>query len=39
MSGVFLAVEPSKIMFLILKYYTQKEDMILLYVGYHTIPK
>ena len=28
MSGVFLVVEPSKIIFIISKYYTQKEDRI-----------
>ena len=39
MSSVFLVVEPSKIVLLV--YYTrpQKEDTILLYIGYHSIPK
>ena len=37
-----MVVEPSKIIFLTLKYYSQKEDIILLYenyIGYHSIPK
>ena len=32
-------VEPSKIMFLIENTIPQKEDTILLYNGYHSIPK
>ena len=39
MSSVFLVVEPSKIMFLIQDTIPQKEDIILLYIGYHRIPK
>ena len=39
-SSVFLVVEPSKIVFLIiLKTIPQKEDRILVYIGYHSIPK
>ena len=38
MSSVFL-VEPSKIIFLIKNTIPQKEDRILLYNGYHNIPK
>ena len=34
----FLVVEPSKIIFLIQKYSTQKEEIILLYIGYHRTP-
>ena len=37
MSSVFLVVEPSKIMFLIKDTIPQKEFMILLYIGYHSI--
>ena len=37
MSSGFLVVEPSKIIFLI-NIIPQKEDMILLYTGYHSIP-
>ena len=32
-------VEPSKIIFLISNTIPQKEDIILLYIGYHSIPK
>ena len=32
-------VEPSKIRFDILNTIPQKEEMILLYIGYHSIPK
>ena len=32
-------VEPSKIIFLIQNTIPQKEDIILLYIGYHSIPK
>ena len=39
MSSVFLVVEPSKIIFLIQNSIPQKEDIILLYNGYHSIPK
>ena len=40
MSSVFfLVVEPSKIIFLIKNTIPQKEDIILLYIGYHSIPK
>ena len=39
LSSVFLVVEPSKIEFLIKKDYTSKKDIILLYIGYHSIPK
>ena len=39
MSSVFLVVKPSKIIFLISNTILQKEDMILLYIGYHSIPK
>ena len=41
LSGVFLAVEPSKIIFRIpyIKCHTQKEEIILLYIGFHSIPK
>ena len=36
---IFLVVEPSKIKFLILIAIPQMEDRILLYNGYHSIPK
>ena len=36
---VVLVVEPSKIIFLIPNTISQKEDIILLYIGYHSIPK
>ena len=36
---VFLVVEPSKIIFLIYNTKPQEEDIILLYIGYHSIPK
>ena len=39
MSSVFLVVEPSKIIFLIYITIPQKEDRILLCVGYHSIPE
>ena len=39
MSSVFLVVEPSKIIFLIENTIPQKEDRILLYIGYHSIPR
>ena len=39
MSSVFLVVEPSKIIFLTKSTIPQKEDIILLYNGYHCIPK
>ena len=39
MSSVLLVVEPSKIIFLIYNAIPQKEDIILLYIGYHSIPK
>ena len=39
LSSVFLAVEPSKIITLVQKYYTQKEDILLLYIGYHSARK
>ena len=38
-SSVFLVVEPSKITFLIQNTIPQREDRILLYIGYHSIPK
>ena len=43
-SSVFLALEPRDLGFRVdniphIKYYTQKEDIILLYIGYHRIPK
>ena len=38
MSSVFLVVEPSKIIFLIEITIPQKEAIILLYIGYHSIP-
>ena len=34
----FLVVKPSKIIFLIYNTIPQKVDIILLYIGYHTIP-
>ena len=37
--SAFLVVEPSKIRFLIEDTIPQKEDIILLYIGYHSIPK
>ena len=39
MSSVFLVVEPSKIIFLIENTIPQKENRILLYSEYHSIPK
>ena len=39
LSSVFLVVEPGKIMFLTENTKPQKEDIILLYSGYHSIPK
>ena len=39
MSSVFLAVEPSKIIFFIVNSIPQKEDIVLIYIGYHSIPK
>ena len=39
MSNVFLVGEPSKIIFLIYNTIPQKEDIILLCIGYHSIPK
>ena len=39
MSSVLFVVKPSKIMSLILNTIDQKEDIILLYIGYHSIPK
>ena len=36
---VFLVVEPSKILFLVSNTISPKEDIILLYIGYHSIPK
>ena len=39
MRSVFLVVEPSKIIFLLQNTSTQKEDIILLCIGYHSIPK
>ena len=38
LSSVFLVVKPSKIVFLIQNTILQKEDRILLYIGYHSIP-
>ena len=40
-TAVFLVVEPSKIMFLVAYkiLYPKKEDIVLLYNGYHSIPK
>ena len=38
-SSVFLVVEPCKIIFLVENTIPQKEDRILLYSGYHSIPK
>ena len=35
----FLVVEPSEIIFLFSNIIPQKEDIILLYIGYHSIPK
>ena len=35
----FLVVEPSKIIFLIQSTIPQKKDIILLYIGHHSIPK
>ena len=35
----FLVVEPSKIIFLKYNALPQKDDVILLYIGYHSIPK
>ena len=37
--AVFLVVEPSKIISLISNTIPQREDIILLYTGYHSIPK
>ena len=37
MSSVVLVVEPSKIIFLIFNTIPQKQDIILLYIGYHSI--
>ena len=39
LSSVFLVVEPSKIIFLIYSTIPPKEDISLLYHGYHSIPK
>ena len=39
LSSVFLVVKPSKTIFLIENTIPQKEDIILLYIGYHSIPK
>ena len=39
MSSDFLMVKPSKIVFHILHDVPYKEDIILLYIGYHSIPK
>ena len=39
MSSVFFLVEPSKIIFFIQNTIPQKEDIILLYIGYHSIPE
>ena len=39
LSSVFLVVEPSKIIFLISNTIPQKEDRILLYIGYHNQPQ
>ena len=39
MSSVFLVVKTSKIMFLIQNTIPQKEDILLLYNGYHSSPK
>ena len=39
MSSVFVVVKPSKIIFLIENIIPQKDDLILLYIGYHSIPK
>ena len=38
-SSVFLVVKPSEILFIISKTIPQKEDKILPYIGYHSIPK
>ena len=38
-SSAFFVVKPSKIRFLIQHTIPQKEDIILLYNGYHSIPK
>ena len=39
LGSVFVVVEPSKMIFLISKPIPQKEDIILLYIGYHSTPK
>ena len=39
MSSFFWVVKPSKIIFPMYKTIPQKEDRILLYIGYHSIPK
>ena len=39
LSSVFLVVKPGKIRFLLQKTIPQKEDRILLFIGYHNIPK
>ena len=38
-SSAFSVVEPRKIIFLTENTIPQKEDIILLYIGYHSIPK
>ena len=39
LSSLCFVVEPSKSMFLVYNTIPQKEDRILLYIGYHSIPQ
>ena len=39
LSSVFLVVKPSRIIFLVENTIPPKEERILLYIGYHNIPK